>query len=60
MNKLTSINRCLADTKNQFYIVSVISVKYQLTQISILVIFYRYLTDANRYILEINTIGKIG
>ena len=29
------------------------------TQISILVIFNRYLTDTNRYILETNIVGKI-
>ena len=32
--------------------VSVISVKYQFTQIFTLVIFNRYLTDTNQYILE--------
>ena len=36
---LTDINRCFADTENQSYKVSVISLKYQFTQISTLVIF---------------------
>ena len=59
---LTDINRYLTDTENQFiYKVSVMSVKYRLnivldrlyrfkyrfTQISILAIFYRCLTDTN-------------
>ena len=38
----------------------VILVKYWFTQISNLVIFNRYLTDTNQYILETNIIGKIG
>ena len=67
---LTDIHRCLTDTENQFYkiliilvkyrFVSVISVKYQFTQISTLMIFSQYLTDTNRYILETNIISKIG
>ena len=67
---LTDINQSLTDTENQFnkvlvilvkyWFVTVISVKYQLTQISTLVTFYQYLTDTNRYILETNIIGKIG
>ena len=61
---LTDINRYLTDTENQFYkvsvisvkyrFVSVISVKYRFAQISTLVIFKRYLTNTNRYILEIS------
>ena len=35
------------------------SVKYWFTQISTLMIFNQYLTDINRYILEINIISKI-
>ena len=38
----------------------VILVKYRFTEISNLVILNQYLNDANRYILETNTIGKIG
>ena len=56
---LTDISRYLTDTENQFYkisVVSVISVKYRFTQISTLMIFSRYLTDTNRYILEITNI----
>ena len=44
----------------KYRFISVISVKYRFTQISILMIFKRYLTDTNRYILETNIIGKIG
>ena len=43
----------------KYRFVSVISVKYQFTQISTLMIFNRYLTDTNRYILETNIISKI-
>ena len=67
---LTNINQYLPDTENQFYKVLVISVKYQFvsvilvkyrfTQISTLMIFKRYLTNTNRYILETNIIGNIG
>ena len=41
-------------------VVLAILVKYQFTQISALVIFNRYLTDTNGYILKSNIIGKIG
>ena len=51
------INRCLTNIENQFY---KISVKYRFTQISTLMIFSRYLTDTNQYILETNIISKIG
>ena len=44
----------------KYWFVSVISVKYRFTQISTLMIFNRYLTDTNQYILETNIIGKIG
>ena len=56
---LTDISRYLTDTENQFYKISVISVKYRFTQISTLMIFNQYLTDTNRYILETNIISKI-
>ena len=61
LENLTDINQYLTDTENQFYkiFVSVISIKYQFTQISTLMIFNRYLTDTNRYILETNIISKI-
>ena len=54
------INRCLTDIENQFYKISVISVKCRFTQISTLMIFSQYLTDTNRYILETHIISKIG
>ena len=64
------MSRYLINTENQFYkilvisvkyrFVSVISVKYRFTQISTLMIFSRYLTDTNRYILVTNIISKIG
>ena len=64
---LTDINQYLTDTENQFYKILVISVKYRFvsvkyrfTQISTLMIFSRYLTDTNQYILETNIISKIG
>ena len=67
---LTDISQCLTNTENQFYkisvilvkyrFVSVILVKYRFTQISTLMIFNRYLTDTNQYILETNIISKIG
>ena len=61
LENLTDINQYLTDTENQFYkiFVSVISIKYQFTQISTLMIFNRYLTDTNQYILETNIISKI-
>ena len=66
LSNLTNISRYLTDTENQFYTISVISVKYRFvsvkyrfTQISTLMIFSRYLTDTNQYILETN-ISKIG
>ena len=46
------------NTENQFYKVLVISVKYQFTQISTLVIF-ESLTNTNRHILETKIVGKI-
>ena len=54
---LTDSNQYLADTENQFYKALVVLVKYRFalvilvkcwfTQISTLVIFYRYLTNTN-------------
>ena len=44
----------------KYRFVSVILVKYRFTQISTLMIFSRYLTDTNWYILETNIISKIG
>ena len=40
--------------------VAISSPQYWFTQISNLVIFNRYLTDTNQYILETNIISKIG
>ena len=70
LSNLTDINWYLSDTENQFYkvlvilvkyrFVSVVSVKYQFTQISNLIIFNQYLTDTDRYILETNIISNIG
>ena len=70
LTDIFKFNRYLTDTENQFYKISVISVKYQFVlvisvkyrfiQISTLMIFNRYLTNTNQYILETNTISKIG
>ena len=60
LTDIFKFNRYLTDTENQFYKISVISVKYWFTHISTLMIFSQYLTDTNRYILETNIISKIG
>ena len=44
----------------KYWFALVISVKYWIAQIYTLVIFKLSLTDANRYVLETNIIGKIG
>ena len=44
----------------KYRFVSIMSVKYQSTQISTLVAFNQYLTNTNQYILETNIICKVG
>ena len=64
------MNQYLTDKENRFCKVSVTLVKYQFvlviwvkywfTDISTLMIFNRYVSDTNWYILDTNIIGKSG